>query len=298
MRAKAGTSVAKWDLTRWQSERTSHWLVQTWTDGLQQVLAAASGSAAEVRVMTLPPDLEAWEKWSGPVWVLLEANVAPAARLAVGCTQQTEQALAQCIGGEGLDEASARQAYLGLVQHATESLAQAAAERISRPLTFGEPSECSLPAYGGLGVGCHFSLDGEAHTVALVPNEVLLVTLLSSEGAAPAAGESTALAELSAEAGIIPELAISPHARQNLEMLLDVDLELSVSFGHTTLVLQEVLKLSSGSIVELNRSANDPVELLVNDAVIARGDVVVVDGNYGIRITEVVSPRERIRSLL
>ena len=81
-------------------------------------------------------------------------------------------------------------------------------------------------------------------------------------------------------------------------MLLDVDLELSVSFGHTTLVLEEVLKLSSGSIVELNRSANDPVELLVNDAVIARGDVVVVDGNYGIRITEVVSPRERIRSLL
>jgi flagellar motor switch protein FliN/FliY len=81
-------------------------------------------------------------------------------------------------------------------------------------------------------------------------------------------------------------------------MLLDVDLELSVSFGHTTLVLQEVLKLSSGSIVELNRSANDPVELLVNNAVVARGEVVVVDGNYGIRITEVVSARERIRSLL
>jgi flagellar motor switch protein FliN len=291
--------VAKWDLTRWQSERTSHWLVQTWTDGLQQVLAAAGGAGgADVRIVTLPPDLEAWEKWSGPFWVCLEANAAATARLAVGCPEETRQALAKWIGGEGLDDAATRQAYSGLVQHATESLAQAAAERIKRPLVFAEPTECSLPAYATLGVGCHFSLGGEAHTVALVPNEVLLVTLLSEETGSIGPGESTALAELSPDAEIIPELAISPHARQNLEMLLDVDLELSVSFGHTTLVLEEVLKLSSGSIVELNRSANDPVELLVNDAVIARGDVVVVDGNYGIRITEVVSPRERIRSLL
>lgn len=292
--------MARWDLTRWQNERTSHWLVQTWTDGLQQVLAAAGGAgpAVEVRVVILPPDPEAWKTWGGPLWVSLEANVAAGARLAVGCVAETEQALAVWIGGEGLDAAAARQAYLGLVQHATESLAQAASDRMKRPLKFGEAAECSLPAYAALGVACHFSLAGEAHTLALAPNEVLLVTLLSEEGGSASSAESMALAELSPDAGIIPELALSPHARKNLEMLLDVDLELSVSFGHTTLLLQEVLKLSSGSIVELNRSANDPVELLVNDAVIARGEVVVVDGNYGIRITEVVSPRERIRSLL
>jgi flagellar motor switch protein FliN/FliY len=292
--------VARWDLTRWQTERTSHWLLQTWTDGLQQVLAAAGGEgpAADVRFVVLPPDPEAWKTWGGPLWMSLEANVAAGARLAVGCAAETEQALAAWIGGEGLDAAAARQAYFGLVQHATESLAQAASERMKRRVTFAQAAEYSFPAYAALGVGCHFSLAGQAHTLALAPNEVLLVTVLSEAGVPAALGESTALAELSPDAGIIPELALSPHARQNLEMLLDVDLELSVSFGHTTLMLQEVLKLSSGSIVELNRSANDPVELLVNDAVIARGEVVVVDGNYGIRITEVVSPRERIRSLL
>ncbi len=63
-------------------------------------------------------------------------------------------------------------------------------------------------------------------------------------------------------------------------------------------MLEDVLKLASGSIVELNRSATDPVDVLVNDAVIARGEVVVVDGNYGIRVTEVVSRKERIRSIL
>jgi len=292
--------VARWDLTRWQTERTSHWLLQTWTEGFQQVLTAAGGEGpvAEVRVVILPPDPEAWEKWGGPFWASLDANVAAGARLAVGCPEETEQALAAWIGSEGLEGSAARQAYLGLIQHATESLAQAAADRVKRPVSFAEASECSLPPYAALGVGCHFSLGGSAHSLALAPNEVLLVTLLSEEGASATPAESTALVELSPDAGIIPELALSPHARQNLEMLLDVDLELSVSFGHTTLVLQDVLKLSSGSIVELNRSANDPVELLVNDAVIARGEVVVVDGNYGIRITEVVSPRERIRSLL
>jgi len=292
--------VPRWDLTRWQTARTSHWLVQTWTDGFQQVLAATEGEVqgAGVRAVILPPDPEAWKTWRGPFWVSLEANIAAGARLAVGCPAETEQALAAWIGGEGLDAAAVRQAYLGLIQHATESLAQAAADRMKRPLAFAAAAECSLPPYAALGVGCHFSLAGEAHTLALAPSEVLLVTLLSEEGGSADPGESTALAELSPDAGIIPELALSPHARQNLEMLLDVDLELSVSFGHTTLVLQEVLKLSSGSIVELNRSASDPVELLVNNAVIARGEVVVVDGNYGIRITEVVSPRERIRSLL
>lgn len=292
--------MPKWDLTRWQSERTSHWLGQAWAEGLSQVLTAAGGggAAAEVRVIILPPDPEAWGRWGSPIWTALPSTVAADARLAVGCSAESEQALGAWIGGEGLDADAVRQTYVGLVQHATESLAQAATSRIKRPVAFAAALDCPAPPYAALGVSCHFLLAGEAHTLALAPNEVLLVTLLSEEGGSAAPGESMALAELSPEAGIIPELALSPHARQNLEMLLDVDLELSVSFGHTTLVLQEVLKLSSGSIVELNRSANDPVELLVNNAVVARGEVVVVDGNYGIRITEVVSARERIRSLL
>ena len=292
--------MAKWDLTRWQNERASHWLVQAWTESLQQVLAAggAAGAAAEVRVTALPPDLEAWASWNIPLWVCHDASAAGGARLAVGCAAGTEQALAQWMAGSELEPAGVRESFLGLINHAAESLARTASMRLNRPVEFGDAVEGSPPGFAPLGVGCHFVVGGAPHTLALAPNEVLLVTLLSEEGGAAARGETTALAEVPAEASIIPELAFSPHARQNLEMLLDVDLELSVSFGHTTLLLQEVLKLSSGSIVELNRSANDPVELLVNDSVVARGEVVVVDGNYGIRITEVVSPRERIRSLL
>ena len=81
-------------------------------------------------------------------------------------------------------------------------------------------------------------------------------------------------------------------------MLMEVDLDLSVSFGRTQMPLEDVLKLGSGSIVELNRSASDPVDVLVNNSVVARGEVVIVEGNYGIRITEVVSRQERIRTFL
>ena len=71
----------------------------------------------------------------------------------------------------------------------------------------------------------------------------------------------------------------------------------SVSFGRAYLPLRDVLKLSSGSIVELNRSVSDPVEVIVNNCVIARGDVVVVDGNYGVRVTQIISRQERLRTL-
>ena len=80
-------------------------------------------------------------------------------------------------------------------------------------------------------------------------------------------------------------------------LLLDVELPVSVSFGRAQVPLREVLKLTTGSIVELNRSITEPVEVIVNNCVIARGEVVVVEGNFGIRVQQVVSRQERLRTL-
>ena len=82
-----------------------------------------------------------------------------------------------------------------------------------------------------------------------------------------------------------------------MELLLDVDIPVSISFGKAQLALKDVLKLTTGSIVELNRGVNDQVEVLVNQCLIARGEVVVVDGNYGVRIQEIASRQDRMRSL-
>jgi len=78
----------------------------------------------------------------------------------------------------------------------------------------------------------------------------------------------------------------------NFDLLLDVELGVMLRFGSRKAPLREVLELSPGAVLELNRQIQDPVDLLLNDRVIARGDVVVVDGNYGLRITEVIAPDE------
>jgi len=98
-----------------------------------------------------------------------------------------------------------------------------------------------------------------------------------------------------------PAEVAGPVAREStvsktFDLLLEVALPVSVSFGKTSLQIREVLKLNTGSIVELNRFVNDPVEVVVNDCVIARGEVVVVDGNYGVRISQLASREDRLRT--
>lgn len=83
---------------------------------------------------------------------------------------------------------------------------------------------------------------------------------------------------------------------RTFDVLLDVALPVAVSFGRTSLQIREVLKLNTGSIVELDRFVTDPVEVIVNNCVIARGEVVVVEGNYGVRISQLASRDERLHT--
>lgn len=83
----------------------------------------------------------------------------------------------------------------------------------------------------------------------------------------------------------------------NLDLLLDVELGVSLRFGSRRAPLREVLELSPGAVLELNREIQEPVDLLLNNRVIARGDVVVVDGNYGLHVTEIIAPEQSVRNL-
>jgi len=79
----------------------------------------------------------------------------------------------------------------------------------------------------------------------------------------------------------------------SLELLMDVPLRLSVELGRTRLSVRQVLDLQSGAVVELDRMAGDPVDVFVNDRLMARGEVVVVDDKFGIRITEIIAGGKR-----
>ena len=87
-----------------------------------------------------------------------------------------------------------------------------------------------------------------------------------------------------------------PDAR-NLDLLLDVNLKVTVELGRSRLKIRDVLNLAAGSIVELGKPASEPVDILVNGALLASGEVVVVDGNFAVRITKLLSRAERLKKL-
>jgi len=82
----------------------------------------------------------------------------------------------------------------------------------------------------------------------------------------------------------------------NMAVLMDVQLPVSIRFGETEMLLEDAVKLGVGSVIELNSAVDQPVDLIVNGRSVARGEVVTVDGFYGVRITEISNVSERIRS--
>ena len=83
----------------------------------------------------------------------------------------------------------------------------------------------------------------------------------------------------------------------DLDFILDIPLNVKVEVGRTKLMIQELLALGKGSVIELNKLLGEPFEVLVNDKLVARGEVVVVNDRFGVRLTDIVSPNERVQSL-
>jgi len=88
-----------------------------------------------------------------------------------------------------------------------------------------------------------------------------------------------------------------PMANVNLDMIMDVSVTVSIEVGRARMSINDLLKLSQGAIIELDRMAGEPLDVLVNGTLVARGEIVVVKEKFGIMLTEVVSPEERLRRL-
>ena len=83
----------------------------------------------------------------------------------------------------------------------------------------------------------------------------------------------------------------------NLDVILDVPITISVEIGRTQVPIRDLLRYSQGSVIELDRLVSEPLDVLVNNTLIAHGEVVVVDEQFGIRLTDVISPSERVKKL-
>ncbi|MFN7453518.1 MAG: flagellar motor switch protein FliN [Pseudobdellovibrionaceae bacterium] len=92
-----------------------------------------------------------------------------------------------------------------------------------------------------------------------------------------------------------PEM--DPASDRNLQMIMDIPLRVTVELGRTKMPVSELLNLGQGSVIELNKLAGEPMEVLVNDKLIARGEAVVVNEKFGVRLTDIISTKERVEQL-
>ncbi len=102
-----------------------------------------------------------------------------------------------------------------------------------------------------------------------------------------------------AGAALFPKLAAGsvPGANNDIEMILDIPVQLTVELGRTRIPIKQILQLAQGSVIELDAMAGEPMDVLVNGCLIAQGEVVVVNEKFGIRLTDVVTPSERLRRM-
>jgi flagellar motor switch protein FliN/FliY len=177
--------------------------------------------------------------------------------------------------GEGADQKA------GWAEILNEVASAAAGELLAKT-----GKKCSVQKFeesaGESKVSCAFQLkSGERSWTILVRDEVRA----PKPAAAPPAAQAA------------PPPVASPSLSAGIELLLDVELEAALRFGCKELPLAEILDLGPGDVVQLDRNVADPVDLIVGDKIVARGEVVLVNGNFGLRVTEVASPRKRLESI-
>ncbi|HIA09087.1 MAG TPA: flagellar motor switch protein FliN [Chromatiaceae bacterium] len=117
-----------------------------------------------------------------------------------------------------------------------------------------------------------------------------------SEAAETAISESVVAAE-KAEFENLEPTALIPEGDVKMDVILDVPVTISMEIGRTHISIRNLLQLNQGSVVELDRLAGEPMDVLVNGTLIAQGEVVVVNEKFGLRLTDVISPSERIKKL-
>jgi flagellar motor switch protein FliN len=140
---------------------------------------------------------------------------------------------------------------------------------------------------------------GDRTFAVLVRDDVQEAAAAAQPATSPASKAASAPPPTAMSGGGVsaPASGLGVGLSPGLELLLDVELEASLRFGSREMPLGEILDLGPGDVVQLDRHVADPVDLLVGDKIVARGEVVLINGNFGLRVTEVAEPRKRLESI-
>jgi flagellar motor switch protein FliN/FliY len=234
------------------------------------------------------PDLLWWEQ---------PFQIAPGAAVWVATPRTTWEYVGtltlKAAGLETVETNEARNTWLEILGQSLSGLARSIGGVLGREVTCEAGAERAPETNPETAASLSLTFGGTPQSPLWIGFSPKLMDLISH----PAGAEAVEAHTPHADAGGEPVPARRGDIPPTMDLLLDVELPVSVSFGKTEIPMKDVLKLTTGSIVELNRGVNEPVEVLVNHCLIARGEVVVVEGNYGVRIQQIVSRTDRLRSV-
>jgi flagellar motor switch protein FliN/FliY len=271
-------------------------LLDHWAVRLADVVASMADQKPEVpwEAAAAPPtepDLLWWEQ---------SFQIAPGAAVWVATPRTTWEYVGtltlKAAGLETVETNEARNTWLEILGQSLSGLARSIGGVLGCEVACEAGAERAPETHPETAASLTLSFGDAAQSPLWIGFSPKLMELISH----PAGGEAVETVEAytpHADAGDEPAHASRGDVPPTMDLLLDVELPVSVSFGKTEIPMKDVLKLTTGSIVELNRGVNEPVEVLVNHCLIARGEVVVVEGNYGVRIQQIVSRTDRLRSV-
>jgi flagellar motor switch protein FliN/FliY len=272
----------------------TQWLFEEVASSFAFVFESLAGARPDHTTETLatPPAFAgATFGWSQPLTSFLgEAFLAASEEDVIAWGQQAMLA----AGVEDASEDEKKSTFLESIKQVFSSLGRALSARMEQEVVpQGGRQSANLPDDGVWGV---IRLKVASQPITLyVAVPVTMVDVLRTELESIAAD---GISPVPVGSSVASAVSVLPGAHpQTFDLLLDVELPVSVSFGHAQVPLKDVLKLTTGSIVELSRAMVEPVDVVVNNCVIAKGEVVVVEGNFGVRILHVVSRSERLRTL-
>jgi flagellar motor switch protein FliN len=260
-------------------------LLESFASEMATAVAALAGESTSLTAGPAPAATE---------WLVrVDAKGAATGTLAIGLTDEDSRRISATVMGfdpaEVADDAIA-DTLREIAGQAIGAL-HVAPETADIALTIADVTRAAFP--GAVIGSFRFTLPGGVQPSLVVGGSVALQPAAAAAVAVAAPPHAVELAAV--PKAVKPAPAATPAG--NLDLLLDIELPLAVRFGQTELSLLTLTRLGPGSVIDLHRSADEPVEVLVSGKVIARGEVVVVEGNYGVRVTEVVSTADRIRSL-
>lgn len=288
------------DLPPNQLPEGDQWLANSLGEALRMSLEAMTSETPSIAWQPIPSG--AWPEGAGE-WLWWEQPLtagAGAIAWVAAAAPASDEIGKRALLAAGIDDATpedCQSTWKEILGQTLSGLAQSLGRRLRREVTCdgGRDSGGASPAVPWRALfQVQFGQDAPFQ-LGFAWSEGLHAVLQPAEPEASPARKASGANE--APAAGAPRPATSQGNSRTLDLLLEVELPVSVSFGRAQLALKDVLKLNSGSIVELNRAVSEPVELIVNNCVIARGEVVVVEGNYGVRIKHIVSREERLRTL-